>query len=175
MCKFKGRIREIYKKFERYLTSNQSQGWDSQFFFKCNKKCLYKPNKLTLVPLCSIYFEKITFNRTAGNLCYLKKSVEYSNMNPKNPQFDFKLDSCVKKLHPPLKKWGRIHARKSVIQEAVILALRLIVVVKLHPAMRLKIIFSRCMEHRGTKLSSLSLYRHFLLHFRKSGDSPPCD
>ncbi len=36
--------------------------------------------------------------------------------------------------------------------------------------MRLKVIFSRCMEHRRTKVSLLNLYRHFLLHFQKSGE-----
>ncbi len=41
--------------------------------------------------------------------------------------------------------------------------------------MRLKLIFSRCMEHRGTKMSSLCLYRQVLLHFRRSGESQPCD
>ncbi len=120
-------------KFLCILTSNQSQGGDSPLFRKCNKKCLYKPNKLTLVPLCSIHLKKITFSRMAEITCHatwlallvarresplFKTSVEYSNVNRKNPQFDFKFDSIGKKLHPPLKKLGWIHLRESVIQEA---------------------------------------------------------
>ncbi len=38
------------------------------------------------------------------------------------------------------------------------------------PAIRLKIIFSKYMEHWRTKVSLLSLYRHFLLHFQKRGN-----
>ncbi len=81
-----------------------------------------------------IISEKITFSRMvestcgvdltcaisckAGNPRYLKKSAEYSNVNAKNPQFDFKFDSFVKKLHPSLKKLRWIYVRESIIQEA---------------------------------------------------------
>ncbi len=41
-------------------------------------------------------------------------------------------------------------------------------------AMRLKVIFSKCIEQGGTTMSLSSLYRHFLLHFQKRGESPPC-
>ncbi len=167
------------------LTRNQSQGGDSPLFQKCNKNCLYKSNKLTLVPLCSIHLKKITFSRLdlhyqsqGGESPLFKRLVEYSNVNRKNPQFDFKFDSIVKKLHPSLKKLGRINLRESVIQESRIPRLATDsgsrVIWQGIPAMRLKVIFSRCMEHRGTKVRLLSLYGHFLLYFQKSGEFPPC-
>ncbi len=101
-------------------------------FRKYNKKFLYKPNKLALVPMCSIY-EKINFchmagisppcdftctiSRKVGNPRNLKKVSRVFQYEPKEPTIRLQIWFFCKKLHPSLKKLGWIRARESVIQE----------------------------------------------------------
>ncbi len=75
-----------------FITSrNQSQGGVFLLFRKYNKKCLYKPNKLTLVPLCSIWWGfpvmriDLHYQWQGGESSLFKKVSRVFQYEPKEP------------------------------------------------------------------------------------------